>query len=962
MALYPPVVASSMPAFDINQGKVKIYYTLSMYNTAKQDKISKVQVSVRRQSSNVNVLVDQKEIIVKDFGLQDDLDKLLNRYYIEIEDSEIKKDSDGNTGFEEDVLYKVQLRFCSGQLSGNENFYTANVSYLSEWSTVCIIKPIQVPQFYIQDFYVKGQQPKESDTNYFYSTLCDWIGVYKQEKSSQILKQWRLRLLSNEYTQDSISKIDDYILSDSGWVVNSANNYNTIDESVVLSCSLPYELENNANYKLLFEIQTRNGYTKSLLYPFVCSNQNINQLDGNIKTYFNEEEGYFKIVFTSGQDYFGNMVLRRTDSRSNFHKWEDLMYYESYDNPSFTYYDFTAQSGMFYRYLIQKIDARGRRGTPVYDQSKTDNIGILAEWEHPFLLESTGNGKISGTKQLKLKYDFQISSYKTNIAESKTDTIGSKYPFIRRNGNMYYRSFPVTGTITGFMDQASLFTNKQELFNNKYSQYKQFKGQLWQHGTQYDYTYERKFREKVEQFLYNSKPKLYKSMQQGNIFIKLMEVSLTPKNELGRLVYSFSATAYEIDKAELSTYNNYGLIHTGQFNPNVSKSETVLAQLNEFGKQIQTTSLLFKGGEDIIGALPGIPAAANSIAKHIKYNESFNSKKVTDFNINWFRLTFESEPYLILELGENNYRPFDDVIPEYTTDSYVDKNIVRNDIIQSIRNNNYQDDVDKDIKYKLYQMESTYGTEEISTNDTNVYLGWLFYLNNKPIIVSYPNNIYQVKDDAFILKKESTLIPAKDTSMIVDFRLINIIAQDVSLLPKNIRIKFVNGQFIGSFTEKDQFISKIYYKYKYNYLTDETKDKIKRYVNEVQSVLVDTEPRTVIKLMTQVMQSDDRFVVNDTGELNFDTNDSTISIKSLRIIGRNFDLSDFTQKNPVASLSDIISPRHMDLYRITNSDKVYAYYNSNFYKAEIRQDSTVDLYCPVDALVFYFASIREDTF
>ena len=30
----------------------------------------------------------------------------------------------------------------------------------------------------------------------------------------------------------------------------------------------------------------------------------------------------------------------------------------------------------------------------------------------------------------------------------------------------------------------------------------------------YDYTYERKFREVVEQFLYNAQPKLYKSMQE----------------------------------------------------------------------------------------------------------------------------------------------------------------------------------------------------------------------------------------------------------------------------------------------------------------------------------------------------------------------------------------------------------------------------------------------------------------
>jgi len=55
-------------------------------------------------------------------------------------------------------------------------------------------------------------------------------------------------------------------------------------------------------------------------------------------------------------------------------------------------------------------------------------------------------------RQLKLKYDFDISSYKTNISESKTDTIGSRYPFIRRNGNMYYRSFPITGIISASMD------------------------------------------------------------------------------------------------------------------------------------------------------------------------------------------------------------------------------------------------------------------------------------------------------------------------------------------------------------------------------------------------------------------------------------------------------------------------------------------------------------------------------
>ena len=63
MALYPPIVASSMPAFNINNKKVKIYFTLSDYNSSSE--IKQVHVTVRRQNSNVNVLNNSNEIIVK---------------------------------------------------------------------------------------------------------------------------------------------------------------------------------------------------------------------------------------------------------------------------------------------------------------------------------------------------------------------------------------------------------------------------------------------------------------------------------------------------------------------------------------------------------------------------------------------------------------------------------------------------------------------------------------------------------------------------------------------------------------------------------------------------------------------------------------------------------------------------------------------------------------------------------
>ena len=680
------------------------------------------------------------------------------------------------------------------------------------------------------------------------------------------------------------------------------------------------------NYKLLFEIQTKNGYENSLLYPFTCSQSNVNTLEGELVTSINEQEGYVKLTFTSSEVYMGNLVIRRTDSKSNFLKWEDLKNFESYGVNNFTYYDFTAESGLFYRYLVQKIDARGRRGTPVYDQTKTNGTGTMAEWEHAFLLESTGNGDISGTKQLKLKFDFQISSYKTNISQSKTDTIGSKYPFIRRNGNMYYRSFPITGTITQFMDEANLFTDSDTLFDNNYNNYEEFKGQIENYVNRYDYTYERKFREKVEQFLYNSKPKLYKSMQEGNIFIKLMQVSLTPKNELGRLVYSFSATAYEIDKACIQTYNDYDLISIGIFNPNVYTTNTILSQINSFDFNDNIEGNLFKAGQDIIGA--GQTAAANSIAKAIKYNESFNNKIVTDFNINWLRLTIESDPYLIIEQN-GKYRPYDDI------DSDGSDSI----------------DFTVPIDYQLYQLESTY-------NGVNIYLGWLFEIDGQSIIISPPNNIYELNESSFSLKKQSTIIPAKDTAMLVDYRLINVIEEDLSNLPKNIRINKINGQLIGKYSQDAELISRINYKYKYTY--ESGKDKIKRYVNGVNTVLVDTEPGTVIYLQTTAMQEEQRFVVNFTGELRFDPNDTTIYINSLRITGMNVFLQDTNNRGTFASLDSIAFPQEGD--RCIVNDQNYYYTKSQWYTATLVDSSSLDVSCPVDALVFYYASIREDIY
>jgi len=36
--------------------------------------------------------------------------------------------------------------------------------------------------------------------------------------------------------------------------------------------------------------------------------------------------------------------------------------------------------------------------------------------------------------------------------ESQQTTLGSQYPFVRRNGNNYFRTFSISGLISSFMD------------------------------------------------------------------------------------------------------------------------------------------------------------------------------------------------------------------------------------------------------------------------------------------------------------------------------------------------------------------------------------------------------------------------------------------------------------------------------------------------------------------------------
>lgn len=84
---------------------------------------------------------------------------------------------------------------------------------------------------------------------------------------------------------------------------------------------------------------------------------------------------------------------------------------------------------------------------------------------------------------------------------------------------------------------------------------------------------ERKFREKVEEFLNDFTCKLYRSPTEGNIVVNLMNISMTPNEQLGRMIYEFSATAYEVLDFTLPEMDKYGVINIGAFDTDVELDE-----------------------------------------------------------------------------------------------------------------------------------------------------------------------------------------------------------------------------------------------------------------------------------------------------------------------------------------------------------------------------------------------------
>lgn len=405
-----------------------------------------------------------------------------------------------NTG-----IYKIQLRFI-----------VSNSDY-SEWSSICYVKCIQNAIAKITNF------PNNNSNYVITNDSPSFTGTFSSTDEKESEYKFELFLTTNSAEP----------IATSGW-------FKHVDNTVDIY-TFPILLTDFTSYELKYTVKTINNYTTFSLRKFVTAFYTLeNDIGLAISTTNDYDNGMIKVNITGAQIFAGNLMLRRSSSKTNYTIWEDISYLQVLnEEPNIVYYDYLVEHGVSYRYGVQIINQSKYRSQLIKTSKPT-----MAQFEDIFL--------VSNNEQVKIKFNPKIGNLKRNLLEAKQDTIGNQYPYIMKNGNSNYFSFTLGGLISYFAD-----TNNSNLFRTRtQSDQKSMLDIRTTNLNDVNIYNERQYREKIEQFLTNGKAKLFKSPTEGNMLVYLMQVSLTPNDTVGRLIYSFTSTAYEIG----SSFNAEDLI------------------------------------------------------------------------------------------------------------------------------------------------------------------------------------------------------------------------------------------------------------------------------------------------------------------------------------------------------------------------------------------------------------------
>lgn len=901
--LYPPQIDTFMPAF-VKTESCKVYFSISSYNNIND--VQCIIISVSNQNTNESALKtdNYNKVLIQNWQ-QDD-----KGYYITISPSDML-----NGEFNINQYYKVQIRFATADALlekelFNESWETLkrqqwlllNQEYFSEWSTVCLIKPISAVEINLTKFnstdvntFNKGLIHVTGQLNFYDTISGDKVDV---KNESEHLESYYIQFLD----------ADNKILLTSKTIYTSNNiSYNTINTLVDLTST---NIENNTNVTMKVVCTTNNQYTYTSSYScliagFISKDNFAPALSAN----FNQDNATVNITIKNRRSVYGILYVKRANSNDNYSTWET--FYQAIINNTtinISLTDNTVESNIYYRYSVQLEDA-SQLLTPAYYSDK-----ILCDYEDTYLTYQN--------KQLKLEFNYKISSMKPVVNRTKFDTLGSKYPKFAENGLMNYKQFSITGTMSALSDVSGDFLTKLDEYGSNYQNYLTYNED--NRITDYnDYDWEKRFREVAVKFLNDGKPKLYRSLTEGNMIVVLTDISLTPNATLSRMISDFSATVFEVADYSLENLNKFGIFTVPSVasltlnNTSTSITKTVVGQLfenqflpNDNGIENNIISSILKS--NYADLYTGVLA-----------NKSL-SKNINDFQLSNLKINFKQTSQSLYQESKNNAHNQDKLAPHI-----FDKNTLT--LIDS----------------------------PTAENIKNGLVGYVIKINGEKIFIN-ERGFYQTPAN---VKITSIAFPYKDVATL-DYNItLKEITDKSKVIKSSNRKKTIVGQYSGLFNSGKWLGESI--RRKYSYINNQS-DYIR--MQYFSGISFDSEPYAVINIIyTDDTANTFSYEIGNTGILNL-MND--YKIKDIAFIGKKMSVKSnsrikFLDDNECvllndtkySTINDVVSPLRNCVYNINGTNEIY-YHNSWYdYNA-----TTSIAKVPIQGLINYTGDIIRSVY
>lgn len=596
--LYPPYIEGTIPAFcEDEKGNRILTIPFTMNKTVSTDSVWGFALRMKTIQSNQ---------LVYTTTTQTNLDIIREASFLIEPDNFIKPYK-----LNEGQFYKVQMAYIKKQLDAP--MQQGEIGY---FSTVGIVKYTTKPELTIVGM----------DANELHSDLGTYVGKYYNKDITETLYTYCFNIYDNHNN----------LVATSGEQLHNHETDTEINETID-SFTLSTALEENKFYKIVYCGITTNGMKVSSPYYRIVQQSSIPpEIDADVIVTMNKDNGYVQIrvqghldpVNNLEKNAIGTFQILRSSELGNFVDWQVIKRFALFGSPpsQIDIKDFTVEQGKSYQYALQQYN----NDTKLVSDKIYSEI-ILSDFEDSFLYD--------GERQLKIKYNPKVTSFKQTLQEAKTVTLGQQYPFILRNGKVNYKEFPISGLISYHMDEEHLFIQDADLgIDNTPSLFKRektLKSDVRASDKEYfenindiyglsladqlknayinrelpdsnenliarqkkrttnlvDYNVaaERIFKLKVLEFLNDGQPKLFRSPGEGNYIVRLMNSSLAPNDQLGRMLHTFSTTATEVNEFSSQVLEDIGIINTKEIDTRQQRWETILlsdmidASADEFG-------------------------------------------------------------------------------------------------------------------------------------------------------------------------------------------------------------------------------------------------------------------------------------------------------------------------------------------------------------------------------------------